>query len=169
MIKGIMACDSLFGVGNKGELPWPSIKEDFRWFKENTMGHVVVMGSGTWNGLGMFKPLPRRINIVLSKQNPSVFQGAEVLQEGDTLKEKLQIIQDRYPGLIIWVIGGAELIHNAMPYLDEFYLTRIPGVYEADTVLKMDTVTKYMSNDIDRTVQLQKHSDLIAQIWVKNI
>jgi dihydrofolate reductase len=163
MIKGIMACDSLFGVGNKGELPWPSIKEDFRWFKENTIGHVVVMGSGTWDGLGMFKPLPRRINIVLSKQNPSLFQGAEVLQEGDTLEEKLRILEARYPGLIIWVIGGAELIHDAMPYLDQFYLTRINGVYEADVVLKMDEIIKHLKLDSEVPLAMQ----VKAEIWHK--
>src|SRR3989337_2592087 len=52
-------------IGNNGTLPWHN-KNDQRWFKEQTIGHVVIMGRKTWKSLYK-KPLPGRTNIVVSK------------------------------------------------------------------------------------------------------
>ena len=65
MIKAILACDQDWGIGKDGDLPWPHNTEDLKWFKESTIGGVVVMGKSTWNSLPR-KPLPNRKNIIIT-------------------------------------------------------------------------------------------------------
>ena len=61
MIKAILACDDYGGVSKNGTLPWPNNSTDLQWFKSNTAGHVVVMGSTTWDDPHMPRPLPKRL------------------------------------------------------------------------------------------------------------
>ena len=68
MINAIFAVDSQGGLGKNGSLPWPKNSEDLRWFKQNTLGHIVVMGGNTWRDPLMPKPLPGRINVVITSQ-----------------------------------------------------------------------------------------------------
>ena len=57
MIKAILACDDEWGIGKNGDLPWPHNPADLRWFKNNTLNSVIVMGKSTWDSLPR-KPLP---------------------------------------------------------------------------------------------------------------
>jgi len=47
MIKAILACDDVGGVSKAGTIPWPKNSKDLKWFKDNTVGNIVVMGSTT--------------------------------------------------------------------------------------------------------------------------
>ncbi len=64
MIIGIVAVAKNFAIGKDGKLPW-HYSADLKFFKETTLNHAIVMGFNTWNSIG--KPLPKRLNIVLSQ------------------------------------------------------------------------------------------------------
>ena len=143
MIKAILACDDYGGVSKNGTLPWPHNSIDLKWFKENTAGHVVIMGSTTWEDPHMPCPLPKRINVLVTSR-PSHHNRANHYISGD-LNKSVQRIAEEFPSLITWVIGGPNIIEQTLGVIDEFYLSRIPGAYACDTFLplrKIETLFK---------------------------
>ena len=143
MIKAILACDDAGGVSKNGTLPWPHNTTDLQWFKNNTAGHVVVMGSTTWEDPHMPRPLPKRVN-VLATSRPAEYLGADKYISGD-LNLSVKRIAEEFPSLITWVIGGPNIIEQTLGVIDEFYISRIPGDYNCDTHLpirKIDTLFK---------------------------
>jgi dihydrofolate reductase len=137
-INAILACDLNFGIGNEGNLPWPKNERDMTWFREHTMGHVVVMGRKTWETIGS-KPLPKRTNVVITSQE---LEGPELTMSGD-MGQILDYVKKKYDGLHIWVIGGSEIYGQAIPYCDKLYLTTINGMYECDAYVESDIITKF--------------------------
>lgn len=125
MIHAILACDDNWGIGIKGDLPWPKNNADLQWFKANTLNSAVVMGRGTWDG-GMPKPLPKRRNIVITN-NPIPGVECYTLPQ---FRAMCNLIQQN-----VWIIGGASLLTNTLDIVDEIWLSRIRGVYECDTFL----------------------------------
>lgn len=121
MIIAIAAHDDEWGIGKNNGIPW-RCKEDFKHFKETTKGHKVVMGRKTWESLPK-KPLPDRINIVLTRQKDYKADGAIISDD----------IVWPDDGETIYVMGGLEVYREYAPYLDELLLTRIPGKYDCDT------------------------------------
>ncbi len=108
-------------IGCRGRMPW-HLPEDLRYFKEVTMGGVVVMGRKTFESIG--RPLPGRINVVVTRQADFAPPGVEVAH---SLEEAVE----RHPDAFI--IGGAEIYRQAMPMAGELYITEIDADYEGDT------------------------------------
>jgi len=160
MIKAILACDENGGVSRDGTLPWPHNSTDLKWFKDNTAGHVVVMGSTTWEDPGMPRPLPRRTN-VLATSRPADYPGADHYISGD-LNKSVKLIAEDFPSLITWVIGGPSIIEQTLDVIDEFYISRIPGEYECDTFLPLDAI-----EDKFTLIWQEDHPDVLFQIWRK--
>ena len=138
MIKAILACDDYGGVSKKGTLPWPNNSTDLQWFKENTAGHVVVMGSTTWDDPHMPRPLPKRTNVLVTTRKDD-YPGADGYISGNLLEE-IKELEATCPGLIIWIIGGPNILEQCLGVIDEFYLSRIPGAYACDTFLPMKKI-----------------------------
>jgi dihydrofolate reductase len=160
MIKAILACDDTGGVANNGTLPWPHNSTDLKWFKDNTAGHIVVMGSTTWNDPHMPRPLPRRTNVLVTSR-PSEFSSADHYISGD-LELSIRKLAEEYPSLIIWIIGGPSIIKQTLSIIDEFYLSRIPGNYECDTHLDLQAI----EDNFSLTLQ-EVHPEVTFQIWKK--
>jgi dihydrofolate reductase len=159
-IKAILACDDTGGVSKEGTLPWPNNPKDLAWFKSNTSGHIVVMGSTTWEDPHMPRPLPGRTN-VLATSRPNEFPGAHDYINGD-LNAEVQEIADATPGLITWVIGGPKIIEQTLNVIDEFYLSRIPGDYDCDTFLPLGKIATLFELHFE-----EKHDEVTFQIWKK--
>ena len=138
MIKAILACDDYGGVSKNGTLPWPHNSTDLQWFKENTAGHIVIMGSTTWEDPGMPRPLPKRRNYLATSRKED-YPGADGYIKGDINSAIIAIAEDN-PSLITWVIGGPNIIEQTLGIIDEFYLSRIPGAYACDTFLPMKKI-----------------------------
>lgn len=119
-------------IGFKGRLPWPTIKEDLARFKELTMGHVVIMGRKTWESLPeSLRPLPGRVNLVLSRSVPvKVHYPADMHELG--MAHLLGTGTD-FDG-DCWAIGGASIIDEALrnPKTDRVELTQIHQDFEGD-------------------------------------
>jgi dihydrofolate reductase len=75
MINAVVAVERDQGIGFEGSMPWPHLSKDLQWFKKLTSNQIVIMGSTTWKSLGC-KPLPNRINVVLSRTHNYSGQGA---------------------------------------------------------------------------------------------
>jgi len=131
MIKAIFAVDVWGGMGLKGSLPWPSHREDFDYFKNQTTGHIVVMGRRTWDDPKMPKPLPNRICYVATTR--PVEKAIRI--QGD-IAEEVKKLKKYYPDRTIWLIGGPDLILSCKEIIDEIHITHFKSQYKCDT--KMD-------------------------------
>lgn len=139
MIRAILAHDANWGIGKNGQLPWPKNSEDLKWFKETTLGSVVVMGKTTWDSLpNASKPLPGRNNVVVTssikdKDGPYHFLTFEQAKTHILSMSKLQDV---------WIIGGARLVESLIDIIDEFVLNNVGNVYDCDTFLPKEQITK---------------------------
>ncbi len=138
-VNAIVACDSLYGIGKNGGLPWPHNEEDMKWFRKNTEGSIVVMGRKTWESIGC-RPLKHRINIVVSN---SILTGDFDSQYYGNMEKVLQVIQSDYPDLDVWIIGGGEIYRQALPYCDNLYLTKFKDSYDCDTFLDPQQINQF--------------------------
>jgi dihydrofolate reductase len=160
MIKAILACDDTGGVSKDGTLPWPNNPKDLKWFKDCTAGHVVVMGSTTWDDPHMPRPLPNRTNVLVTSRIDE-YPGADDYINGN-LQLYVPVCADKYPGLITWVIGGPKIIEQTLGVIDEFYISRIPGEYDCDTHLPL----KKIESLFELTWE-EEHPEVTFQIWKK--
>jgi dihydrofolate reductase len=112
-------------IGRDGDLPW-RLPEDLRHFKRTTLGHAVVMGRATWESIGF--PLPKRRNIVLTRNREYVAEGAEVAH---SLEEALVLARETDPEP--FVIGGATLYAEALPIATRLEITEVHRDVEGDT------------------------------------
>lgn len=96
-------------IGAGGDIPW-RVSEDFAHFQALTAGHPVVMGQATWDSLPR-RPLPRRTNIVLTRQREWSDDGATVVH---SLDEALAVAAAAPGGELVWVIGGGQVYAAAM-------------------------------------------------------
>ena len=120
----IVATDDGGGIGLRGGLPW-HLPDDLRRFKALTLGKPVVMGRRTWDSIG--RPLPGRLNIVVSRDPRLAIQGATVV---GTLEAALAAAGG-VPE--VCVIGGAEIYRLALPLADTIHLTEVHANVGADT------------------------------------
>ncbi|EDF1098081.1 dihydrofolate reductase [Salmonella enterica subsp. enterica serovar Enteritidis] len=114
-------------IGKDNKLPW-HIPDDLKNFKALTSGKVIVMGRKTWESLG-YKPLPNRHHVILTRKQGGVPDIDGVLNlKGDmgSVIEflKKEVAKKDYPKEI-FIIGGAEIYQQAMPYADKIYLSRV--------------------------------------------
>jgi dihydrofolate reductase len=140
MIRAILAHDSQYGIGKDGDLPWPKISEDLKWFKESTSGSTVVMGRNTWNSLP-FKPLPNRHNVVVSRNTNLKSDIIEVLRP-DIYKSRMNVMSQHED---VWIIGGAQLLESSLDIIDELWLNNVGGEYDCDVFLpyrKIESIFK---------------------------
>ena len=127
-MKAILSADRKWGLGYQGRL-LVSIPSDLRFFRETTMGHVVVMGRKTLATLPAGQPLKGRTNIILSRDPEWTVRGATVVH---SIKELMEVLKP-YEDDDIYVAGGGEIYRQLLPYCDTAYVTRIDMTYQADT------------------------------------
>lgn len=125
-----LAENDAIGIGNR--LPW-HLPADLQYFKSRTLGKPVIMGRKTWDSLG--RPLPGRLNLVLSRQPDWQAEGAESCSSLSQALERASIwasTQTNTAAQELMVIGGAELFAEALPFAHRLYLTRVALHPEAD-------------------------------------
>lgn len=150
MIAAIVCVDKHFGIGSCGQL-LESYPEDMTFFKEKTSGNIVVMGRKTWDSLPK-KPLSNRFNIVITSSStinpdPTAFlKLEEFIKWLPKLKEGKQDI---------YIIGGASIYKQLLPYCDKVYMTMIPKVYEnADTFFPQLESDKWKKIKEEQTISV---------------
>lgn len=151
-IIGIVAIAKNFAIGKDGKLPW-HYSADLKFFKQTTVGNAVVMGFNTWKSIG--KPLPKRLNIVLSGSQTIENQLEALLLR--SVKETLAL--SKYVSGDLFVIGGAATYANFADAIEKWIVTEIPQTIEdADT---------FMPPDFLRGFQLRENRTLDAELSVK--
>ncbi len=116
-------------IGKNNDLPW-HLPDDMKYFMNTTKQHHVVMGRKNYESIPeKFRPLPNRNNIVVSRNIN--FQAPQCIVT-DSL-EKAVTIANEAGEKELFVIGGAEIYHLAMPLADRLYLTEIAATLEGDT------------------------------------
>lgn len=126
-MKLIVAVDKNWAIGNKNRL-LVSIPNDMKNFRRLTTGNVIVMGRKTLESFPQAKPLPNRVNIVLTAQEDYAVQDAVIVHSVEELKEKLADYN-----CDVFCIGGGSTYRQLLPLCDEAIVTKIDESYEADT------------------------------------
>jgi dihydrofolate reductase len=148
-MKLILACDLKGGIGLNGKLPWSNIEGDLPRFKELTSNKVILMGKNTWESLPK-KPLPNRINIVVTKSEiPGITTISDIPLE-DTMD-----FSD------VWLIGGAKLIQSSWHLINEIHLTKTFTEYTCDTYvdllkLECEFMCWFKENHTDHAYEIWK-------------
>ena len=135
MICTIFATDQMGTFGNRGTLPWPMDAEDMAWFREHTVDQIVIMGRKTWDDPKMKKPLPNRINCVVSSK-PVVGYPSVRRLSGD-YKAKIKELQVLFPTKNIFILGGPDLIMDCKDLIDYAYVTHRKGAAHSDVQMDM--------------------------------
>nr|AIA19290.1 Dihydrofolate reductase [uncultured bacterium] len=118
-------------IGRDGDLPW-RLSTDLKRFKANTMGKPIVMGRKTWESFPK-RPLPGRLNIVITRNAGYRAEGAEVVGSLDDAL-KLARVRSRCDGAEeICIVGGGEIYRQAMPLADCLKITHVLTEVEGDT------------------------------------
>ena len=113
-------------IGRDGHLPW-HLPEDLAHFKRTTLGCSVIMGRKTWDSLPpKFRPLPGRLNIVITRQSEWQAAGA---QRAGSLDEALRHCP---AGGEAWIIGGAEIYAQTLPLASTAVVTDIEAPFDGD-------------------------------------
>lgn len=123
----IAAVDNRWAIG-KGNKLLVSIPADMKYFREMTTGHVVVMGRKTLESFPNKKPLPNRVNIVMTRDASYAADGAIIVHSEEELTEALA----PYDTKDIFVIGGQSIYDLLIDKCDVAYITKIDYVYDAD-------------------------------------
>ena len=113
-------------IGADGTLPW-HLPEDLAHFKRTTLGCPVIMGRKTWDSLpAKFRPLPGRVNIVITRQPDWHQNGAQPFTSLDDALRFCEQFEE------VWVIGGAQLFAQALPLAQRAVITEIAQDFEGD-------------------------------------
>lgn len=164
MIISILNCDLKWGIGKRNGLLF-NLPKDMAFFRETTKGHVVCMGENTLLSFPGQKPLKNRINIVLSQDVNHNYEGVINVH---TFEEFLRKIDEYSKDQDVFIIGGASIYRQTLPYVDEVLLTKVnkdggaevffPNldekeefecVYESDPIIDGDIeirFTRYQNN-----------------------
>ena len=134
-------------IGKDNRLLW-KLSDDLRLFKKRTLGHVVILGRKTFDSIG--KPLPGRINLVISRNPRLHLEGATVVP---SLEEALRLARKLTDKDEIYIIGGQKIYELALPYATRLYLTRVNAAPEGDAFFDL---SPYKTWEITDSVHFEK-------------
>lgn len=126
-MNAIVAVDSNWAIGNKGQL-LVSIPNDHKMFRKETLDKVIVYGRKTLETFPLAQPLDKRTNIIVSSNPDYKVKGALVVHSIPELLEELK----QYDTDDVYIIGGASIYRQMLPYCNTVHVTKIDYAYEAD-------------------------------------
>jgi dihydrofolate reductase len=140
-IIGIVAVDQNGAIGKGGSIPW-HYSADLKFFKQQTTRHACVMGRRTW--LSLTKPLPNRLNIVMSRSALIEAQESVIM-----LRDKLSVLAlQPYLACDLFIIGGGQVYRFFLDVIDKWIVTEIPlKVENADTFMPEDYLRGFKPYD----------------------
>jgi dihydrofolate reductase len=137
-------------IGAEGKLPW-HLPEDLAFFKKTTLGHPILMGRKTFESIG--RPLPKRRNIVLTRDETWSHEGVEVIHSSDAIAE----MEGQ-----IFVIGGAEIYKALSPLIDEWLVSHVHHSHEGDTYLAP------FEEDFPTVETVEEHPDFTVKRYLRH-
>jgi dihydrofolate reductase len=124
-ITAIVAVGKNNVIGHNNQIPW-YLPEDLKWFKRQTLGHAVVMGRKCFESIG--RPLPKRTNIIITRDVFYLAQGCEVVH---SLQEALQLAKN-IEETEVFIIGGGEIYLQSLALCDKLIVTDVDIDAEGD-------------------------------------
>ena len=126
-MKTIVCVDNEWGIGKANDLLY-HIPGDMKYFKEKTTGNIVVMGLATLLSFPGGKPLKDRTNIVLCDDPDFKCDGATIVGSIDELLKEIK----KYDTDSVYIIGGASVYAQMLPYCDTAYITKVDSSSDAE-------------------------------------
>ncbi|WPJ97006.1 dihydrofolate reductase [Coraliomargarita algicola] len=148
--KAIAAMSENRVIGHAGKIPW-HLPADFKWFKQTTIGGILIMGRKTYESIG--RPLPGRDTYVLSR-SPQHIPGVQLFHD---LTELEELQTDK----TIWIAGGGEIYTQMLAKCSELYLTRVHRTVEGDAFFPEFEDQFTFESTIDQ------NKDFSIERWVK--
>lgn len=159
-VSMIAAVGRDLAIGVDNGLPW-HIPEDFKFFKDKTIGKPIIMGRKTYESIG--RPLPKRLNIIVTRNKESV-QQSEMVRVVTSIEQAIKEAKEwaTENGVDEIMIGGGQQIYKeALPHADIVYLTEI----EAD-IPNADTYFPSLGSDIwHKTEEIPGQNDQFRWVW----
>ena len=121
MIISILSVDKKYGIGKNNGLLF-NLPIDMKFFRETTRGHMVFMGENTLLSFPGSRPLKNRVNVVLSQDPTHNYEGCENVHNFD---EFIKILKKNGENSDVFVIGGASIYRQTLPYVDKVLLTKV--------------------------------------------
>lgn len=138
----IVACAQNMAIGKDNDLLW-HISDDLKRFKSLTSGHAVIMGRNTFDSLPK-KPLPKRRNIVLTHQSDFHYEvpptATGTLEVAHSVEEVLMMVENEDE---VFVMGGAAIYREFLPYVKQLYVTWVYQDFEADVFFPELDLSEY--------------------------
>jgi dihydrofolate reductase len=148
--KAIAAMSKNRVIGNNGDIPW-HLPKDFQWFKDKTMGGILVMGRKTYESIGY--PLPGRDTYVLSRQLREI-PGTHSFTE-------LSALDHLETDKTIWIAGGGEIYEQMLDKCCELYLTRVHRTVQGDAFFP-EFEDRFKLDSI-----IEQNEDFTIEYWVR--
>ncbi|PEZ08067.1 dihydrofolate reductase [Bacillus sp. AFS018417] len=149
MISLLVAMDKNRLIGKDNQLPW-HLPADLAYFKKVTMGHPIIMGRKTFESIG--RPLLGRTNIILTRNKNYEMEGCEVIHSIDDVQKMDEQMNEE-----IFVIGGAEIFKEVLPFADRLYITKIEEVFEGDTFFPEINYDQWKEISVEQGVTDEKN------------
>ena len=160
-ISVIVAVSDNGVIGKDGHLPWP-LSQDLKRFKAITTGHHVLLGRKNYEDIG--RPLPNRVNLVLSRNENFEAPGCIVVRD---MEQALKIAEQSGEEEL-FIIGGASVYERAMPKSTKLYLTKVHAEIDGDVkmptlgegwkLLSEEHIGKSEKDDYETTFQVLERS-----------
>jgi dihydrofolate reductase len=125
----IAAVDKNWGIGKDNKL-LKRIPEDLKRFSEFTRGNIIIVGRKTLESFKDKKPLPDRINVVMTRDRNYTCEGAVIVHDLEELSNNIDCSAAK-----VYVAGGESIYKLLLPYCSKALITKIDGSFEADTHL----------------------------------
>lgn len=159
MITLIAAAAENNALGKDNDLLW-HLPEDFKRFKQITSGHYIIMGRKTFESFP--KPLPNRTHIIITRQEEYLVEGCLVVH---SLEEALEIAPQNEE---VFIIGGAQIYEQALPFADKIDLTRVHIELNADAFFPEYNTSEWNLVFSEKHFKDEKHQyDFTFETYIK--
>lgn len=136
----ILNCDKNWGIGKRNGLLF-RLPKDMAFFRQSTLNHVVAMGENTLLSFPGSKPLPNRVNIVLSQDPTHEYPDVENVHTFEDFLKKIGAFCKEND---VFIIGGASIYRQMLPYVNEVWINRVDADGEAEVFfVNMDEQENY--------------------------
>jgi dihydrofolate reductase len=136
-------------IGRDNQLPW-RLPADLAFFKRITLGHPVIMGRRTYESIG--KPLPGRLNIVVSSQRDFAAPGCTVVRSMEAAYAAAGDARE------VAVIGGSSIFEAALPEADTIYLTEVDAEVPGDVFFPPFDRSQWSETELERHPADPRHA-----------
>lgn len=160
MLTAIWAQDKNGLIGKDETLPW-HLPNDLKFFKEKTIGHTLVMGRKTYEGMGK-RALPKRTTIIMTSDRNYQADNVSIMH---SLQEVLTYAADQEE---VFIGGGAGIFQAFLPYCEKIYRTVIQAEFEGDTYFpEIDWTEWQLVEEQPGLVDEKNQYPHVFQTWIK--